>query len=265
VSKLLAENFPDVQKRAAAIQHACSLLPASYMENIIPSSYIKNVRLEAIKDAFNALTEHAGVREQLCFKMRHKLTRVAWDELRHMLSYKWSYEDAAPVHLMFEGVKVPCLATRYTLDQMRRELDEEYGFTIDHDGILAHVDLHRMMSNAVLAGVRTEFFTMEGPDANGLCEVRDAQGRVPIWCFMADAARIHRGMTQTALAFSAVNASEEPCSLKQTKQFALFEKGDKWAHFVTYCKQPLKAVNELLESGMLRLRQGKSCCWYVCG
>jgi hypothetical protein len=70
---------------------------------------------------------------------------------------------------------------------------------------------------------------------------------------MADAALVHRGMNQTSMAFMLVNATTTPNSLSQTKQFALFEKGDKWNYFYEYCKVPLAEINQLLDRKVLNL------------
>ena len=47
-------------------------------------------------------------------------------------------------------------------------------------------------------------------------DIRDAKGRIPIWCLQIDACRVHKGMSQTAMAFTIVNGTAKPNSINAT-------------------------------------------------
>lgn len=121
------------------------------------------------------------------------------------------------------------------------------------DGITAWADLHKRMASVFASSLADNILHWESSTLDRCLVIRDSVGRVPVWCVQIDACRVHKGMSQTALAFTIVNGTNKPNSLSATREFLVFEANDKYESIRKHAAEGLKAINELLESQRLRL------------
>jgi hypothetical protein len=123
------------------------------------------------------------------------------------------------------------------------------------DGMTAWADLHKRMASFLVTSVSGASASLQWRESSidRVLNLRDSAGLVPVWCVQIDSCRVHKGMSQTALAFTVVNGTSQPNSLSATREFLVFEAGDKWQYIRKHADVGLQAINDLLDSETLRL------------
>ena len=151
------------------------------------------------------------------------------------------------VGCVFHGVPGPELPSRYRFDNLKQTILEDYEFEMSEDGIAATASLHVLLSEAIYKAIADKLFVVENH------QVVDRNGHKPVWCVQIDACSVHKGMKQTAIAFTLVNGAEKPNSLEATKEFCIFEAGDKYESIKLHAKDTIASINKMHAKGCIEL------------
>ena len=260
-SRYLNKKFETCVRETFGLDH--SKIHSGYLQsldlddvNSLLGDQYKNIRRTAMNDYVVALQEHWSLPRLLQWKSDNTISRPIYRDLKEVLTRRWDDEQACLVPWEYEGVPTPSMGGRYRFDQIRDSLEQEFGFKMSLDGISASLDLNKRLSSTIADSVRDSFFTQTEASESGFVDVLDKNQLVPVWCVQIDACRIHKGMSQTAIAFTVVNGTDQPNSLKATKEVAVYEASDKWASLKRHAQPTLDDINELLRTAIVRLEAG---------
>ena len=117
-------------------------------------------------------------------------------------------------------------------DKARTGARDSVGFQMSDDGVTAWADLHKRMASYLVTSLSDASVSLQWEESSidRVLNLRDSADLVPVWCVQIDSCRVHKGMSQTALAFTVVNGTSQPNSLSATREFLVFEAGDKWQY-----------------------------------
>ena len=231
----------------AALKRLLSGLSDKILHEAIPEEYLRLVSKQAMTKCVSAIQQSWTAHRCLNMKIKSKLSRRKWDIMRKGTACDW--DGSKMVRMTLDGVEFPMLPEHRKLVELQRKLDVKYGMNVSNDGRSVDINvvgcIERDISYAI--GISLLEINSEG---QVVC-VRTGR-RLQIQ-FKMDACKLHKGVQQTAVAYTFVNASTNANSPADTRQFCLFENDDHWTSVALLAKRSLAEINVLVAQPVLQL------------
>ena len=228
-------------------------LPVNTVDKHLPQGYVDGHDQQVRQDFADKLEAWWTPARCWAVKNRSHLSRRKWDRLRNYLAYTYSHETGTMIRHKIDGVFVPALPRHSKLRNFQYVMDRQYGLQVSCEGLSAHANMGFQLCQQLKFAVDEKLLAVADSG-----RIEDLQGNPVVVQFKMDKANMHKGMEETAMAFTLVNGTTDAQAPVSVNEFCLFEGADSWEATRKYAAEPLRQLNSIIANPTIEVQALRS-------